>query len=316
MSTQLYHSTRYYADIGQHVMPIRKFNLVRDAIEAEALPVSIAAPEPASDAQLLRVHTAEYVDAIRTGQPTALAQSQKFPWSAGLAEAVRWTNGGCIDALRHALANGVAGNLASGFHHSHEKRGEGYCTFNGLVVAAEQMKAEGRLRRMLVLDMDLHYGNGTAFLLATRPDFYQLSIYGNWYDDNLAHRDVMARRTPDTENAWSVPVPNGSGREVYLGILAERLAGAIDRARPDAILFQAGADPYKEDPYSPLDLDHDALKARDRFVFEAAKSRGIPVMWVLAGGYTTDVSKVVEVHLNTCREACAVYAQPASPSGA
>jgi len=308
MPLRLFHSPRYYADIGEHVMPIRKFGLVRAEIERLGLPVSIEEAPPVTDEQLLRVHTRAYVEAIRTGEPRELAQSQKFPWSAALGEAVRWTNGGCVAALRAALDEGVAGNLASGFHHSHEKRGEGYCTFNGLVVASEQMKAEGRLRRMLVLDMDLHYGNGTAFLLATRPDFFQLSIYGNWYDNNLAHRDVAARRTPDTENAWSIPVPNGAGRGEYLGILAESLPRAIDHARPDALLFQAGADPYKEDPYSPLDLDHDALKARDQFVFEMAKARGIPVMWVLAGGYTRDVSKVVTVHVNTCRAACAVFA--------
>lgn len=289
-------------------MPIRKFNLVREAIEAEGLPVAFHEPAPVTDEQLRRVHSEEYVRAIRTGEPLDLAQSQKFPWSAALGEAVRWTNGGCIEALRAALSQGIAGNLASGFHHSHARRGEGYCTFNGLIVAAEQMRAEGRLNRMLVLDMDLHYGNGTAFLLASRPDFYQLSIYGNWYDNNLAHRDVMAQRTPDTANAWSVPVPNGAGRDEYLGILADRLPGAVDTARPDAILFQAGADPYKEDPYSPLDLDHAALKARDAMVFEFAKARGIPVMWVLAGGYTTDVSKVVEVHLNTARAACETFA--------
>ncbi len=304
---RVFHSPNYYADIGEHVMPIRKFNLVRSEIEASGLPVSIEAPEPVTDEQLLRVHTREYIEAIRTGQPIELAQSQKFPWSPALAEAVRWTNGGNIAALRVALDEGVAGNLASGFHHSHETRGEGYCTFNGLIVAAEQVKAEGRLRRILVVDMDLHYGNGTALLLAKRPEFFQLSIYGNWYDNNLAHRDVAARRTPDTDNAWSIPVPNGAGRDEYLGILAESLPRAIDRARPDAILFQAGADPYKEDPYSPLDLDHDALMDRDRFVFAAGKRQGIPVMWVLAGGYTKDVQKVVTVHVNTCRAACEVY---------
>ena len=147
--------------------------------------------------------------AIRTGEPRPLAQSQKFPWSAELAEAVRWTNGGCIHALGIALEKGVAGNLASGFHHSHADHGEGFCTFNGLIVAMEAQKALGRMKRGLVLDMDLHYGNGTASLLQDRPDFYQLSIYGNWYKKNLAYRDVTAERAVDTDNAWSVPVPNG-----------------------------------------------------------------------------------------------------------
>lgn len=304
---RVFHSPRYVADIGEHVMPIRKFNLVRDAIAASGLPVRFEEPAPVSDEDLLRVHTPEYVAAIRTGQPPELARSQKFPWSPELAEAVRWTNGGVIAAARAALEDGIAGNLASGFHHSHAANGEGYCTFNGLVIAYERMRAEGRLRRALVLDMDLHYGNGTASLLASRPDMYQLSIYGNWYKKNLAYRDVLAERTPDTENAWSIPVPNGAGRDEYLGQLERSFGPALDRARPDLLLYQAGADPYKEDPYSPLDLDHAALKARDHHVFSLAKARGIPTMWVLAGGYTKDTAKVVEVHLNTFRAAVEVY---------
>lgn len=304
---RIFHSPRYEADIGVHIMPIRKFGLVRAAIEAEGLPVTLVAPSPVSDEDLLRVHTRAYIDAIATGEPLALAQSQKFPWSPGLAEAVRWTNGGTIDGLRAALDDGIAGNLASGFHHSHAEHGEGFCTFNGLVVAYERMRADGRLRRALVLDMDLHYGNGTASLCATRPELHQLSIYGNWYKKNLAYRDVASERAPDTANAVSVPVPNGAGRDEYLGILVATLGPAIDRARPDALLYQAGADPYKEDPYSPLDLDHAALRERDRYVFDTAKRLGIPVLWVLAGGYTKDTSKVVEVHVNTARAAVEVY---------
>lgn len=304
---RLYHSPRYVADIGAHIMPIRKFNLVRDALGSSDLSLEFCEPDPVTDDQLLRVHTQAYIEAIRTGQPEALARSQKFPWSAALAEAVRWTNGGCVAALRHALDAGVCGNLASGFHHSHGPHGEGFCTFNGLVVAMEQARAEGRLRRALVLDMDLHYGNGTAALLAERPDFYQLSIYGNWYKQNLAYRDVTQERAPDTENAWSVPVPAGANGAQYLDILEASFPAALDRARPDAVLYQAGADPYKEDPYSPLDLDHAALKARDRRVFELCRQRGIPVMWVLAGGYTKEVEKVVEVHTNTARAMVEVY---------
>jgi len=307
MVVPVYHSPRYFADLGEHVMPIRKFGLVRAAIEASGLPVDLREPPRASDADLLRVHTAAYLRAIDTGEPRELAQSQKFPWSPQLAEAVRWTNGGTIAAAAAALDAGVAGNLASGFHHSHAEHGEGYCTFNGLVVAWERLRAEGRLRRALVLDMDLHYGNGTASLCATRPELHQVSIYGNWYKANQAYRDVAAERTPDTENARSVPVPNGAGRDAYLGLLAEHLGPAIDRARPELLFYQAGADPYKEDPYSPLDLDHDALRDRDRYVFEVCRARGLPVVWVLAGGYTKDVTKVVEVHLNTFRACVGVF---------
>jgi acetoin utilization deacetylase AcuC-like enzyme len=305
---QVFHSPQYHADLGTHIMPIRKFALVRERIEALGLPIKIVRPEPVSDADLLRVHTLEYVTAIATGHPRALAESQKFPWSPQLAESVRWTNGGCIAALKAALQDGIAGNLASGFHHAHGPHGEGFCTFHGLIVALEHVRASGRDVRALILDMDLHYGNGTAALLRDRPWCYALSIYGNWYKQNLAYRDVTSERAEDTENSWSIPVPNGADGALYLKILADSLPGAIERARPDVLIFQAGADPYREDPYSPLDLGHDDLLARDRFVFELAKSLNIPCMWVLAGGYTKDIDKVVEVHVNTARAACAVYA--------
>jgi acetoin utilization deacetylase AcuC-like enzyme len=304
---EVWHSPKYFADIGAHIMPIRKFQLVRDAMEASGRPLVVHEPARVTDEDLLRVHTRAYIDAVDTGEPRALAESQKFPWSPALAEAVRWTNGGCIDALRGALERGVAGNLASGFHHSHGPHGEGFCTYNGLVVSMERMRAEGRLQRALVLDMDLHYGNGTAALLAERPWAFQLSIYGNWYKKNLAYRDVTQERAPDTANCFSEPVPAGADGSVYLDILERSFNRVIDVARPDVLLYQAGADPFKEDPYSPLDLDHDAMMARDRWVFEAAKRRGLPVMWVLAGGYTPDVNQVVRVHLNTFLAASAVF---------
>jgi acetoin utilization deacetylase AcuC-like enzyme len=308
---RLFHSTRYFADLGEHIMPIRKFGLVRDAIESSGVPAEIVEPVRATNEQLLRVHTPEYVRAIETGEPRALAQSQKFPWSPELAEAVRWTNGGCIAALYAALDDGVAANLASGFHHSHADHGEGFCTFNGLVVALEDARARKRIARGLVLDMDLHYGNGTASLLATRPWAHQLSIYGNWYKANLAHKDVDSERAPDTANAWSLPVPNGASGDEYVDFVQRSLASAIDRANPDVLLYQAGADPYQEDPYSPLKVDHEALRARDTFVFETARALGLPVMWVLAGGYTPDVTKVVRVHVNTFLAANEVFGRAA-----
>ncbi|HVY45670.1 MAG TPA: histone deacetylase [Minicystis sp.] len=307
MTIVAYHAPGYAADIGAHVMPMQKFSLVRAAIEAAGLPYSFEAPEPATDEDLLAVHTPAYVRAIATGEPRALAESQKFPWSPALAAAVRRTNGGCVAALRTALDRGVAANLASGFHHAHGDHGEGFCTFNGLVVALERARIEGRLRRALVVDLDLHYGNGTASLLATRPDFHNLSIYGNYYRGNTAIRDVSAERAADTANCRSVPVPNGARGADYVAIVEAELGPAFERARPDAVLYQAGADPYREDPYSPLDVGLGDLAARDRLVFDACKARGVPVMWVLAGGYTKDVAKIVEAHLGTARACAAVF---------
>ncbi len=304
---RVFHRPEYVADIGDHVMPIHKFDLVRQRIEALGLDVCIEAPEPVSDDDLLRVHDAAYVRAVMTGEPRALAESQKFPWSPRLAQAVRYTSGGCIAALEAALDDGVAANLASGFHHAHADHGEGFCTFNGLVIALERAVARGAITRGLVIDLDLHYGNGTAALLAGRPHLFNLSVYGNYYRDNRAYRDVTVARTPDSDNCWSVPVPAGADGSAYLALVAPAVEGAIARAEPDVILYQAGADPFRDDPYSPLDLGHDDLRERDRRVLAAARAAGIPIAWVLAGGYTEDVSQVVEVHVNTLRATFDVF---------
>lgn len=304
---RVYHSPRYTAAIGEHVMPMRKFDLVRQALLDEGVAVDLREPRPILDEDLLRVHTPEYVRAIATGEPRALAESQKFPWSPALADSVRWTAGGCASAVRAALDDGIAGSLSSGYHHAHADHGEGFCTFNGLVVALERERAAREIERGLIVDLDVHYGNGTASLLASRPALFNLSIYGSWYKANQASSDVDAERAPDTANTWSVPVPNRTDGPAYLRLVETHLTTAIARARPDVILYQAGADPYREDPYSPLDLGVDDLLARDRLVFAAARAARIPIAWVLAGGYTKDITKIVAVHVNTTRAAKQVF---------
>ena len=302
-----YYSDGFAADIGEHVMPMKKFGLVKDAILARGLPARILEPPPATDEQLLRVHTAEYVEAIATGEPRALAESQKFPWSERLAAGVRLTNGAAVAAVTAALEDGVACAIASGYHHAHANHGEGFCTFNGLVIALEAARASGLIEGALVVDLDLHYGNGTASLLASRPTLHNLSIYGSWYKDNVASADVVSETARDTANCRSIAIPNGASGAAYLATIAGALGPAIERSRPDVILYQAGADPYREDPYSPLDVSLDDLAQRDAHVFEAARAAGIPVAWVLAGGYTKDLTKVVEVHANTFAQAVRVF---------
>jgi acetoin utilization deacetylase AcuC-like enzyme len=301
MITAFYHPG-FAAPIGdQHVMPMRKFALVAE--EMQAMPgVRLEQPDPLSDRDLLRVHTAEYVRAIQTGEPRTLAESQKFPWSPQLFPSVLLTNGGCYAAAERALRDGISAALVSGFHHAHADHGEGFCTFNGLVIAIDRLLAEDRLRSAAILDMDLHYGNGTASLAATRPHLFAVSIYGNDYHENTAYRDVTPRRHEDGANHVSFAMPGGSGRAEMMRSM-ERAFALIAERKPDLLLYQAGADPYREDPYSPLNLDHDDLVERDRAVFRFAKRHGIPIAGVLAGGYTKDVTKVVDVHVNTFRAA-------------
>lgn len=301
-----FHHPGFAAPIGEHVMPMRKFQLVADAV-AGLRGVRIEAPAPVTVDDLVRVHTTDYVQAVRTGDPRALAESQKFPWSQALWPSVLLTNGGALAAASHALQHGVAAALASGFHHAHADHGEGFCTFNGLVVAAEALRAAGRVQRVAVLDLDLHYGNGTASLCAERSWLFNCSIYGNDYATNVAYRDVTTRRHHDAANHVSFALENGSGRAAVLAALERGTAAITAWGRPDLVLYQAGADPYREDPYSPLALDADDLRERDRWVFEWARREGLPLAWVLAGGYTKDVSKVVAVHRGTFDAALQAY---------
>jgi acetoin utilization deacetylase AcuC-like enzyme len=301
-----YHHPGFAAPIGDHVMPMRKFQLVADGLAGRAS-VRVEAPAPVAPEDLRRVHTSAYLDAVRTGEPRALAQSQKFPWSDALWPSVLLTNGGAVAAAARALEDGVAAALASGFHHAHADHGEGFCTFNGLVVAAEALRAVGRLRTVAVLDLDLHYGNGTASLCAERPWLFNCSIYGNDYWQNTPYRDVETVRHGDGPNHVSFALPNGSGPAELLAALERGTAAILAWGRPDLVLYQAGADPYREDPYSPLELDQGDLRERDHFVFTWARREGLPLAWVLAGGYTPDVAKVVEVHLGTFEAAAAAY---------
>jgi acetoin utilization deacetylase AcuC-like enzyme len=301
-----YHDSGFAAPIGDHVMPMRKFQAIADQLAGRA-GVRVEAPTPVAAEDLLRVHSAAYVEAVRTGEPRALAESQKFPWSPHLYPSVLLTNGGALAAAGRALDDGIAAALASGFHHAHADHGEGFCAFNGLVVAAEALRAAGRADRVAVLDLDLHYGNGTASLCATRPWLSNCSIYGNDYHQNKPYRDVENPRHADGANHVSFALPNGSGRDVLLETLERGMTALLSLGRPDLVLYQAGADPYREDPYSPLELDQDDLRERDRVVFEWTRREGLPVAWVLAGGYTPDVSKVVAVHVGTFDAAQSVY---------
>ena len=306
MTITAYYHPGYAAPIGDHIMPISKFALVADGLRGHA-GVRLEEPAPLGEADLLRVHTRAYVDAVRSGEPRALAESQKFPWSPALYPSVLLTGGGCLAAARRALDDGVSAALVSGFHHAHGDHGEGFCTFNGLVVTIDALRATGRVERVAVLDMDLHYGNGTAALAPARPHLFTLSIYGNDYADNQAFRDVTTVRHSDGANHRSIALPNGSGRAVMLAAMEDGLAQLLAWGQPDLLLYQAGADPYCEDPYSPLALDHEDLLARDRRAFEFARAQHIPIAWVLAGGYAKDTSKVVRVHLNTFDAALAAF---------
>jgi acetoin utilization deacetylase AcuC-like enzyme len=307
MTLRLYHDPGFAAPIGDHMMPMRKFALVAEQLRRKP-GFEICVPQPVSENDLLRVHTVEYVSAVRTGSPRELAESQKFPWSPALYSSVLLTNGGVLAAAGTALEEGISGALASGFHHAFADHGEGFCTFNGLIVALEALRSKGFIRSGAILDLDLHYGNGTASLVAARPWIKALSIYGNDYANNVPYRDVSLRRHEDGENHLSVAIlPSGNDGEQLQRLLDQHLSWLMEGRRPDIVLYQAGADPLRDDPYSPLDLDHRDLFVRDSKVFAFARANGLPLAWVLAGGYTPDLREVVDVHVNTAIACLEIY---------
>jgi acetoin utilization deacetylase AcuC-like enzyme len=295
---RVFYHPGFAAPLGNHKMPIQKFALVAQSLENDPA-IELIRPEPVLPVDLLRVHDPVYIEAVRTGNPRALAESQKFPWSPELYPSVLLTNGGVLAAAKECLQAGYSAALASGFHHSGYSHGEGFCTFNGLIVALDKLKSEGNIKSAAILDMDLHYGNGTAQLVGSRPWVRALSIYGNDYLDNTPYRDVTVLKHQDGVNHQSAALPEGCEGHTQLAIMEANFSFLLGTEKPDLLLYQAGADPYFEDPYSPLKLTHEDLLARDRRVFEFAKSNQIPIAWVLAGGYTQDISKIIQVHLGT-----------------
>ena len=303
---EAFHHPESAAPIGEHTMPMEKFQLVADG--AARLPgIRVLSPDPVPREDILQVHTEAYVRAVETGTPRELAESQKFPWTPRLYPSVQYTNGAVLAAARSALVHGISAAIASGFHHACADHGEGFCTFNGLVIALEKLHRSRALKNAAVLDLDLHYGNGTATLLRGRPWARALSIYGNDYWDNVCYRDVSTRHHQDGPNHRSIELPAQTDGPQLLEILQQNLPLLLHPTPPDLLLYQAGADPLRDDPYSPLNLGPADLEARDRLVFEFARRQGIPVAWTLAGGYTRPVEKVVHVHLGTFRAALSVH---------
>jgi acetoin utilization deacetylase AcuC-like enzyme len=250
---------------------------------------------------LLRVHTPEYIRAIETGEPRALAEGQKFPWSPQLFPSVCLTNGAVAAAARHALRRGVACALASGFHHSNADHGEGFCTFNGLIVALEELRAA----RGDPQCGDPRHGPAlwqrTATLVPSRPWVTAASIYGNDYWQGICYRDVVPVRH-GTARTTSACRCHGLGAGAALRSDGPTLPRLLSRGRPDLLLYQAGADPTRRTVLAARPRSRRPARARPPR-FPVLQGQRNPLAWVLAGGYTPDTSKVVQVHVNTF-EAC------------
>jgi acetoin utilization deacetylase AcuC-like enzyme len=284
-----------------HRLPIGKYTLLREAMVASGLvsPQDLIVPEAATDEQILRAHDAGYLDRVSHGRLSPEEQRRiGLPWSPELAIRARRSVGGTIAACRAALQDGIAVNLAGGTHHAFRDRGQGYCLFNDSVVAARAMQAEGRVQRVVILDCDVHQGNGTAAMTAGDPAIFAFSIH-------CQHNFPLHKEESDLD----VGLEEGTGDDEYLTALEIGAKLVLQRANADLALYLAGADPWEGDRLGHLALTKEGLARRDRLVLGLCWQARLPVAVLLAGGYASRVEDTVEIHLQTVRIAAELAAE-------
>ncbi len=289
-------SSRYTLPLPPgHRFPIEKYEMVRQRVVEEGIVRAehVHDPERVSVDDLLLVHTADYVTRFLEG---ALGGEEMrrigFPWSPALVERSLRAVGGTVAAAAAALERGVAMNLAGGTHHAFPDRGEGFCVFNDVAVAIRALMRAGRVERAVVIDLDVHQGNGTHAIFADEPRVVTFSMHGR--------NNYPFRKVPGT---LDVELEDGTGDAGYLALLEQALPRVIARGRPDLAIYLAGADAHERDRLGRLRLTFDGLARRDGIVLGACREVGIPVAVVIAGGYGRDIADTVAVHVRTARTA-------------
>ncbi len=272
---------------------MEKYALLRKRVEGEGgrLAQGLEVPIAATVDELTTVHDADYVRNVLEGTLSA-AEVRKigFPWSPELVERSRRSVGGTLCAARAALDDGVAVNLSGGTHHAFPDRGEGYCVFNDVAVATEVLLQEGRIERTAILDLDVHQGNGTAFIFRNDPRVFTLSVHGE--------NNYPFRKEPGD---LDLGLPDDAGNETFLTTVREGVLRALEAPGLELAFFLAGADPYQGDRLGRLSISKEALAERDGQTLQACKDYGVPVAVVMAGGYAANIEDTVEIHHTTVR---------------
>jgi len=282
-----------------HKFPLSKYALLRQRVMECGLAArhTLSLSCAATDAEVCTVHTAAYWQAFQLGQlQEALMRRIGLPWSPQLVQRTRHSVGGTIEACRAALRDGCAVNMAGGTHHAFRDHGAGYCVLNDSAVALGTLRAEGLCQRALIIDCDVHQGDGTAAIFANDPDVFTFSIHAA---NNFPFRKQVSR--------LDIALTDGTDDFAYLKALAEGLRCVIDLSRPELAIYLAGADPYHGDRLGRLALSKAGLRERDALVLNALRQAGIPVAITLAGGYARHVEDTVEIHLQTIMVAEAIH---------
>ncbi len=305
----VYHE-RYDLNLGPHVFPSQKFRLIYEMLLREHIAGQndFLRPSPATDEDMLRVHTSDWVRKLKTGTLTASElMLLEVPYSPELVEAVWLAAGGTILAAQSALRDGFGSNLSGGFHHAYPAHGEGFCAIHDVAVAIRKLQADGTIKKAIVIDTDVHHGNGTAAIFSNDPTVFTLSIH--------QENNYPAHKPPSTVD---LNMPDRADDDEYLGALIPAVQKSLDDFQPNILFYVGGADPYCEDQLGGLSLTKEGLKVRDRSVFEEARRRGVPVATTLAGGYARRVEDTVRIHVNTilaARDVAGKYPQTSSMHG-
>jgi acetoin utilization deacetylase AcuC-like enzyme len=286
---------RYDLNLGAHVFPSQKYRLVYEKLlqDGTASQEDFLKPAPARDDDILRVHSQDYVYKLKTGSLTrAEVMRMEVPYSAELIEACWLAAGGSILAARRALEDGFSANIGGGFHHAYPDHGEGFCVIHDVAVAIRKMQADGAIERAMVVDTDVHQGNGTAAIFGGDETVFTMSIH---QEHNYPY--------PKPASTLDVNLPDGVGDADYLAILEKYLHRSFDEFSPQLLFYVAGADPYGEDQLGGLALTMDGLTRRDTLVMGYAKRNQVPTAVTLAGGYARKLEDTVGIHVNTIKAA-------------
>src|SRR5277367_4259431 len=286
----IYHD-EYDLNLGAHVFPSQKFRLIAEKLVDDGIASAddFLRPDAASDADILLVHTPEWVEKLQTGTLTLSdIMLLEVPYSRELVNAFWLSAGGTTLAAQHALRDGFGCNIGGGFHHAYPEHGEGFCAIHDVAVAIRRLQADGKIRKAMVVDTDVHHGNGTAAIFAKDESVFTLSIQ--------QLRNYPAHKPPST---LDLNLEDEVEDAEYLDTLLPAVHESIVRFEPEMIFYVGGADPYKEDQLGGLKLTIEGLRRRDKGVFGLARKRNIPVVTTLAGGYARRIEDTVQIHVNT-----------------
>lgn len=281
----------YDLHLGEHVFPSMKYKLIRDSLFHKGIAdeSDFLRPEPIEDADVLAVHDESYIYKIKTNALSPLERMHlEIPAGPETQHAFWLSAGGTLLAGRSALKDGFAANLSGGFHHAFPDHGEGFCMLNDVAIAIRRLQADGKIRKAMTIDTDVHHGNGTAAIFARDESVFTLSIH--------QENNYPSRKPPSN---LDLNLPDRIEDADYLAILESGLLQAFEEFKPDAIFYIGGADPYRQDKLGGLSVSIEGLMRRDRLVFEHARKRDVPVVITLAGGYAWNVADTVQIHVNT-----------------